>query len=79
MNQEEYDHYVDEKCAFKSMVQEHKYQTTLEKEKENEYRSNYTRSFFNRAQFESKTLNLFRSNVMRLNENRKTQFPKHKD
>jgi hypothetical protein len=70
MSQEQYDDYVDEKCAFKSMLQEHKYQTTLEKEKENDYRSNYTRSFLNKAKFESKTLNVFRTNVMKLNLNK---------
>jgi hypothetical protein len=49
------------------MVQEHKYHSKLEKEKENEYRSNYSRSFLNRAEFETRTLSNFRSNVKKLN------------
>jgi hypothetical protein len=61
------------------MVKENAYQSAFRKEKSNTYRSNYSRSFLNRAQFESKTLNLFKDNVMKLNMNKKKIFPKPKE
>jgi hypothetical protein len=70
MDQEQYDEYVDERSLFRSMVKENAYQSAFRKEKSNTYRSNYSRSFLNRAQFESKTLNLFKDNVMKLNMNK---------
>jgi len=79
MTQEQYDEFVDEKCLFRSMLKENYYQTAFIKEKSNTYRSNYSRSFFNRAQFESRTLAKFKDNVMTLNLNKQKIPPKPKE
>ena len=79
MDQDEYDEYIDERCMFRSIIKENAYQSSFQKEKTNTYRTNYSRSFLNRAQFESRTLTNFKENVMQLNLNKKKIPPKPKE
>ena len=51
MNQDDVDEYLDEKGAFRSMVKEHTYQNSKVREKDQDYRENYVKSFLHRADF----------------------------
>ena len=71
--------FVDEKNAFNSMLKEHMYQTKKVRVKDKVYRENYTKSFFQRANFKSNTLKNFKIGVMQLNRNAKPIIPKTKE
>ena len=71
--------FVDEKNAFNSMLKEHMYQSKKVRVKDEVYRDNYTRSFFQRANFKSNTLKNFKIGVMQLNRNARPIIPKTKE
>lgn len=73
------DEYVDEKSAFKSLVKQHTYQVAKVRDKDKKLRDQYVRSFFHRSEFQTKTLAKFKTNVNKLNSNKKAVAPKHKD
>lgn len=65
--------YLNEHAAFKADEWEIKNKQSRIKDKEKEFRDNYSKSFINRAQFKSKTLKLFKKGVKILNSNKKTK------
>lgn len=79
MKPEELREYVDEKNAFLSLVQDHRYANKKIREKDKVFRENYTRSFIHRSEFASKTLTKFKENVKILNLNTKPLKKKSKE
>lgn len=56
MDDEELRDFVDEKNAFNAMLKEHIYQSRKVRVKDKVYRENYSKSFFQRANFKTNTL-----------------------
>jgi hypothetical protein len=71
--------FVDEKNAFNAMLREHIYQTRKVRVKDKMYRENYSKSFFQRANFKTNTLKQFKIGVQQLNKNQKPVIPKSKE
>ena len=67
MKPEEIKEYVDEKSSFNSIMKENQYQTAKFREKDMNFRRQYEVSFLHRAEFQTKTLQDFKSNVKILN------------
>lgn len=63
LDEEELQDFVDEKNAFNAMLKEHIYQVKKVRTKDKIYRENYTKSFFQRANFKSTTLKSFKMGV----------------
>lgn len=55
--------YIDELNAFKAMEKEIYYRNQKLRDKDKEYRDNYTKSFIYRSKFHSKTLAKFKKSV----------------
>lgn len=78
MNKKQLKEYIDELNAFKAMEKEIKYRSSRVRDKDKEYRDNFTKSFIHRSKFKSGTLGLFKKGVMVLNSNKKKTLPKTK-
>jgi hypothetical protein len=63
MDEDELKSFVDEKNAFNAMLKEHHYQSRKVRVKDKHFRDNYSKSFFQRATFTTKTLIDFRFGV----------------
>ena len=79
MGPEEVKDYIDEKCAFQSMVKENQYQNARFREKDMDFRRQYEVSFLHRAEFQTKTLTEFKKNVKILNSQGKAIHIKSKE
>jgi len=60
------------------MEKEIKYRSSRVRDKDKEYRDNFTKSFIHRSKFKSGTLGIFKKGVMVLNSNKKKTLPKTK-
>ena len=78
MKRSELREYIDELNAFKALEKEIKYKGQRIRDKDKEYRDNYTKSFICRSRFESKTLAKFKKSVQELNSNKKVVPKKSK-
>lgn len=61
------------------MVKEIAYQQGHEREKDNQYRENYMKSFIHRSDFDSATLKKFKKSVQVMNTIKTKEKPKSKD
>jgi hypothetical protein len=79
MNEDELIEYIDQKNAFKALNKELEYQIGTIKEKDEEFKENYMKSFIHRSNFVSETLSAFKGRVEKLNSNKKQIRPKSKE
>lgn len=63
MKRSELREYIDELNAFKAMEKEIYYRNMRLRDKDKEYRDNYTKSFIHRSKFQSNTLKKFKKSV----------------
>ena len=61
MNERQLTDYIDEKKAFKALMNHHRYTTHHMRDKDKEYKDNYLCSFIHKSNFKSRTLDRFKS------------------
>jgi len=63
MNERELTDYIDEKKAFKALMNEHRYKSQNIREKDKEFKDSYLCSFIHKSDFKTLTLDRFKNFV----------------